>query len=181
VRLVAVTRSPSGVSLLLLYGLLIAMVVLRRRGARQTLPGSLAKGERQRPLLMTWLDPVLGLVFIGSVLWSLVSRDLGHVVVALLGAAGGIPIGVARARTMYVRAVPEASCVVFRRSQLEYGLLGLLLVLRLAEDAIARQHSGIVTFSLCALIALAVSESVARAAAVTALYRRDARVLRAAS
>ena len=170
------TGSPSGASLILLYGLLGVMVVLRRRGAMQTPPGSLAKGERQRPLLMTWLDPVLSFVFIGSVLWSLLSRDLGHALVGIAGALAGIPIGIARARTMYVRAVPEAHCVVFRRSPLEYGLLGLLLVLRLAEDGISKLHAGVVTYALVALISLAVSESVARAAAVTEYYRRELRV-----
>ena len=124
---------------------------------------------------MTWLDPVLSVVFIGSVLWSLVRRDPAHVLAALIGAAAATPIGIARARTMYVRAVPAARCVVFRRSPLEYGLLGVLVALRLAEDAIARQHTGFVTLVLTALIALAVAESIVRAAGVTLLYCRDAR------
>jgi hypothetical protein len=172
-----VNSAPSGISLVLLYGFLIAMVILRRRGRRQVEPGSLERGQRQRPLLMTWLDPVLSLLFIGPVLWDLVTRDPAHILAALLGAVAAVPIGIARARTMYVRAVPEHRSVVFRRSQLEYGLLGVLLILRLAEAAIARQHSGLVTFALTALISLAVSESICRTAAVTVLYRRDAAAL----
>ena len=171
------SSSPGGASLAILYGILIVMVLLRRQGRARTEPGSLAAGERQRPLAMTWLDPVLSIVFIGSVLWSLVSRDPAHVLAAVVGVAAAVPIGIARARTMYVRAVPAARCVVFRRSQLEYGLLGVLVVLRLLEDAIARQRSGVVTFVLTALIALAVAESIARAAGVTVLYRRDERAV----
>ena len=127
--------------------------------------------------MMTWLDPVLSVLFIGSVLWSLASRDPSHVLAALLGTGVGIPIGIARARTMYVRAVPEHKSVIFRRSQLEYGLLGILLVLRLAADAISKAHSGLVTCALAALIALAVSESITRAAAITIRYRQEVNAL----
>jgi hypothetical protein len=168
------SSSPNGVGVIVLYGSMIAMVMLQRRGRLQTKPGSLQKGERQRPLMMTWLDPVLGLVFIGSVLWGLACRDAAHVAAAAVGAAGGVPIGVARARTMYVRPVPEFKSVVFRRSPLEYGLLFILLLLRFSEEVISKLHSGVVTYALAALIALAVSESITRAAAITVRYRQEA-------
>ncbi len=129
--------SSNGVGAYILLAFLVVMSILRRRGVRQTKSGSLSKGERQRPILMTWLDPLLSIVFVGGVLWGLMSRDVVHVLFALVGAAAGVPLGVARARTMYVRAVPDAKSVIFRRSTLEYGLLAVLLVLRIVERSIA--------------------------------------------
>jgi hypothetical protein len=84
-----------------------------------------------------------------------------------------VPIGMARARVMYVRAVKESHSVVFRRSAMEYGLLGLLLVLRIAESSISHLHNEFVTYVLTGGIALAVVESIARAAAIVVKYRRD--------
>jgi hypothetical protein len=92
---------------------------------------------------------------------------------ALAGGAAGIPIGVARARTMYVRAIKETKSVVFRRSPLEYGLLAVLLVLRIVESSIAKLHSDFATYTLTALIALAVVESVARTLDIGVRYHRD--------
>jgi hypothetical protein len=126
---------------------------------------------------MTWLDPVLVLVFIGPVLWDLLTRDSGHVLTALLGAAAGIPVGVARARTMYVRAVKDAQAVIFRRSNLEYGLLAILLVLRVVESSIAKLHSDFATYTLTALLALALAESFARTTDIVVRYRHETEVL----
>ncbi len=126
---------------------------------------------------MTWLDPVLVVVFIGSVLWDLIARDVGHLIVALLGAAAGVPIGVARARTMYVRAVKDAQSVIFRRSNLEYGLLAVLVILRIVESSIAKLHSDVATYTLTALLALAVAESLARTLDIIVRYRRETATL----
>ena len=167
------SNSSNGFSAYLLLAFLVVMSILRRRGVRQSRVGSLNQGERQRPLLMTWFDPVLVLVFIGPVLWDLLTRDVGHVVTALLGGVAGIPLGVARARTMYVRAVKNAQSVIFRRSTLEYGLLAVLLVLRLVEGSIAKLHSDLATYALTALLALAVVESVARTTDIVVRYRRE--------
>lgn len=126
---------------------------------------------------MTWLDPVLVVVFIGSVLWDLIARDVGHLIVALLGAAAGVPIGVARARTMYARAVKDAQSVIFRRSNLEYGLLAVLVILRIVESSIAKLHSDVATYTLTALLALAVAESLARTLDIIVRYRRETATL----
>jgi len=165
--------SSSGVGAYILLAFLVVMSILRRRGVRQTKSGSLSKGERQRPILMTWLDPLLSIVFVGGVLWGLMSRDVVHVLFALVGAAAGVPLGVARARTMYVRAVPDAKSVIFRRSTLEYGLLAVLLVLRIVERSIAALHNAPATYLLTTLIALAVVESFARTASIGLRYHRE--------
>jgi hypothetical protein len=156
--------------------LLIFMTILGRRGMRQSKSANLNKGERQRPILITWLDPVLALFFVGSVLWGLISRDVGHLLIAIVGGSAGIPLGVARARTMYVRAVKPDKSVVFRRSPLEYGLLSLLLVLRIVEGSIAKLHSEVATYALTALIAFAVVESVARTLDIGVRYHRETRL-----
>ncbi len=171
------SSSSNGVGAYVLLAFLVVMSVLRRRGVRQSKTGSLNKGERQRPILMTWLDPLLSVVFVGSVLWGLMSRDVGHVAIALVGAAAGIPLGVARARTMYVRAVPDAKSVIFRRSTLEYGLLAVLLVLRIVESSIAKLHNDPATYALTALIALAVAESLTRTLAIGLRYHREVQML----
>ncbi|HTU59049.1 MAG TPA: hypothetical protein VMF89_11460 [Polyangiales bacterium] len=151
----------------------MVIAILRNRSIRQNRDVVLNKGERLRPLVITMLDPLVSVVLIGGVLWDLMMRSNGHIVAALVGAGIGVPIGMARARVMYVRAVKESRSVIFRRSAMEYGLLGLLLVLRIAESSIAHLHNEFVTYVLTAGIALAVVESIARASAIVIKYRND--------
>jgi hypothetical protein len=152
---------------------LVVIAVMRSRSLRANRGFVLQKGERLRPIMITLLDPVISIVLIGSVLWSLMTRSDLHFLAALIGAAGGVPIGVARARVQYVRAVGTAKSVVFRRSPMEYGLLSLLLVLRLAESSIANLHKGFASYVLAALIALAIAESIARSVAIGVRYHRE--------
>ena len=63
--------------------------------------------------------------------------------------------------------------MVFRRSNVEYGLLGLLLILRIAESSITNLHNGFATYAIAAGAALAVAESIARSAAIGIRYRRE--------
>jgi hypothetical protein len=74
---------------------------------------------------------------------------------------------------MYVRAVKPHKSVVFRRSALEYGLLSVLLVLRIFESSIATLHNEVATYTLTGLIAFALVESVARTFDIGLRYRRD--------
>lgn len=167
------SSSGTGDGSYFVLAVLILIAILRSRSIRQNRDVVLNKGERLRPLVITMLDPLVSIVLIGSVLWSLMMRSDGHVVAATIGAVAGIPIGMARAKVMYVRAVKESQSVVFRRSAMEYGLLGLLLVLRIAESSISHLHNEFVTYLLTAGIALAVAESITRAAAIVVKYRRD--------
>jgi hypothetical protein len=152
---------------------LVVIAILRNRGLRANRDFVLQKGERLRPIMITLLDPVISIFLIGSVLWTLMTRSDGHFLAALIGAGGGIPIGMARARVQYVRAVGTAKSVVFRRSAMEYGLLALLLALRIAESSISNLHSGFASYALAALIALAVAESIARSVAIGVRYHRE--------
>jgi hypothetical protein len=152
---------------------LVVIGIMRSRSLRANRDFVLQKGERLRPVMITLLDPVISIVLIGSVLWSLMTRSDGHFVAALVGAAGGVPIGMARARVQYVRAVGSAKSVVFRRSVMEYGLLALLLVLRIAESSFSNLHKGFASYVLTALIALAVAEPIARSAAIGIRYHRE--------
>ena len=165
--------NSAGTGAYLVLVLLVVIAVMRNRGVRQNRGMVLNKGERLRPVAITMLDPVISIILVGTVLWSLMMRSDGHVAAAFVGAAAGIPIGLARARVMYVRAVITAKSVVFRPSAMEYGLLALLLALRIAEDSISHLHNAVATYALTALIALAVAESITRAAAIYLRYRRD--------
>jgi hypothetical protein len=152
---------------------LVIIGILRRRSLRENRDFVLQKGERLRPIMITLLDPVISVFLIGTVLWDLMTRSDGHFVAALVGAAIGIPIGMARAKVQYVRAVGTAKCVVFRRSNAEYALLGLLLVLRIAESSISNLHNGFASYAIAAGAALAVAESIARSAAIAIRYHRE--------
>jgi hypothetical protein len=152
---------------------LVVIAIMRNRSLRANRDFVLQKGERLRPITITLLDPVISIFLIGGVLWDLMTRSDGHFVAALVGAAIGIPIGMARARVQYVRAVGTAKSVVFRRSPMEYGLLGLLLVLRIAESSITNLHNGFATYAIAAGAALAVAESIARSAAIAIRYHRE--------
>jgi hypothetical protein len=166
-------NNGSGSESYIVLGILVVIMILRRRGISQTSPGSLNKGERQRPILITWLDPFISILFVGSVLWTLMTRNYAHAGAAIIGGLAGVPIGLARARVMYVRAVPAAKCIILRRSPVEYALLAVLLVLRLSANSIANMHSSIATYLLTAVIALGVVESIVRASAIVWRYHQE--------
>ncbi len=168
----AVSSSNSPLSLVVPVAI-IALIILRRQGVRQGAALELAPRQRLRPLAMVWIDPLLAFLFAGEMLWTLIARDVAHGVTALAGIAAGIAVGYARGRVVYVRAVPEHNSIVIRRTAIEYALLAGLLILRMAEDAIAKTHTPILTFVLCGLIAMGISESIARAATLTIKFRRD--------
>jgi hypothetical protein len=149
---------------------LIVIVILVRRGRATSSRSSLAKGERVRPLAITLLDPLVSLVIIGPIFWHLVSTNLDHVAYAALGAAFGIGIGWARARVMFVRAMRASKNVVLRRSGVEYGLLSLLIILRVVESSIKNDRIGFQSFALTVLISLAVVESIARSLFILLRY-----------
>jgi len=157
----------------------IVMRILRERGrsAQAKNPENYAKGERLRPLLMTLLDPAVGIIFVGPVLWNLMSRSALHFVAAIIGALLAIPIAYARAKVMYVRAEPALKMIVLRRSAAEYGLLAILVILRSGENSIGAIHSGVATLALTALIALGVVETVARAYFIAQKYQRETAIV----
>jgi len=167
------SSSSAGAGSYVVLVILVVIAILRSRSVRQNRDVVLNKGERLRPLAITLLDPLVSIALIGTVLWGLMERSDAHVLAALIGAAAGVPIGMARAKVMYVRAVKESQSVIFRRSAIEYGLLGLLLILRIAESSITHLHNEFVTYVLTGGVALAVAESVARASAIVVKYRRD--------
>jgi len=158
---------------LVLLALIVAAAMLVRKGRLDPAAQSLDRRQRVRPLPLEWLDPVIAVVLVGSTVWSTAFPNLAHVGVALLGAVIGIPIGLARARVMFVRALPSSKSVILTRSTTEYLLLGLLLCLRLGGNAIARSHSHAGVYVLAALLGLAMAESLARAIAITIRYRNS--------
>lgn len=173
-------HSSGGSAIYIVLAILVVIMILRRRGISQTPRDSLNKGERQRPILITWLDPLISILFVGSVLWGLMTRNYAHAGAAVIGALVGIPIGLARARVMYVRAVREAKCIILRRSTAEYGLLAVLLAIRLSANSIANLHNSFATYALTAVLALGIAESIARASAIVWRYHREAPIGEAA-
>jgi hypothetical protein len=168
------SNSGSGASSLLVLVVLGVIMVLVRRGRLNTAQVPLAKGERIRPLLITLLDPVVSLVIIGPIFWHLVTTNLEHVGIAVVGGAIGVVIAWARARVMFVRAVHASRSVTLRRSGAEYALLGLLIVLRLVEGSVKHDRVGIESIILTALIALAIFEPIGRSTFIVLKYVRYA-------
>jgi hypothetical protein len=166
-------HSSGGSAIYIVLVVLVVIMILRRRGISQTPQGSLNKGERQRPILITWLDPLVSILFVGSVLWGLMTRNYAHAGAAIIGALVGIPIGLARARVMYVRAVHESKSIILRRSPAEYALLAVLLAIRLSANSIANLHNSFATYALTAVLALGIAESIARASAIVWRYHRE--------
>ncbi|MEO9180669.1 MAG: hypothetical protein ABI298_03355 [Acidimicrobiales bacterium] len=162
--------SGNGITSLVVIVAMVFISTETRKGRRNSSNVTLVKRERLRPLSITLVDPLISLVLIGQIFWNLASSDIGHVVCALLGAPFGVAIGWARARVMYVRAIPEIKSVILRRSGTEYALLALLLGLRLAEDSVTANRSGFASYALTALISLAVVEAFARTGFIVQKY-----------
>ena len=164
-------QSSNGGQSALIFVLIVAAALLVRKGRLDPAAKDLERRQRIRPLALEWLDPLIAGALVGPLLWHELAKGLTYVAVGVLGAAAGTAIGVLRARVMFVRALPRSRSVILTRSTAEYLLLGLLLVLKLSEDAVDRVHSGTFTLVLTALLALAVVESLSRSIAITLRYR----------
>ncbi len=165
------SRSTSPIEIVAIYGVVAVMIVLVRKGRRDPAAKGLPKGQRVRPLALEFFDPILSMVLVGPLLVHELGRGAPHVLAALLGAVLGIPIGLARAKVMFVTALPATTSVVLTRSAPEYVLLGLLLILRTLEQPLSTVHSSAATLALAALLALAVGESFVRAGGIIWRYR----------
>jgi hypothetical protein len=166
-------QSSNGGQSALIIVLIVAAALLVRKGRLDPAAKDLERRQRIRPLALEWLDPLIAGALVGPLLWHELAKGFSYVGVGLLGAALGIAIGLLRARVMFVRALPESRSVILTRSTAEYLLLGVLLVLKLSEDAVDRVHSGPFTLVLTALLALAVVESLSRSVAITLRYRSE--------
>jgi len=130
------------------------------------------RGERIRPIAITMIDPLYSVIIIGPAWWRWVGVDAAHTSAAVLGGLVGAGIGVARARTMYVRRIPGSNNIILRRSPLEYGLLLLLLVARLSESSVERSGSTLATVVFTGLISLGLVEAIVRAGAIVVRFQR---------
>jgi hypothetical protein len=166
-------QPSSGGQAVLIYVLLVAAALLVRKGRLNPANKDVERRQRVRPLALEWLDPLIAGALVGPLLWHELTKGPSYVGVGVPGAAIGIAIGLLRARVVFVRALPLSRSVILTRSAAEYLLLGLLLVLKLSENAVERVHSGPFMLVLTALLALALMESLSRSIAITLKYRGD--------
>lgn len=167
-------QATDGAQSIFFLVLIVISASLVRKGRSDPASATLAPRQRVRPLALEWLDPVLALVVVGPVLWHELTLSVAHVGAGILGLVLGYPVGVLRARIQFVRAVTPTKSVVLTRSNAEYALVILLIILRSAESSIERQHGAGVTFLLTVLLAFAFGESAARSIAITQRYRQSA-------
>ena len=165
------SRSTSPVEVVAIYGVLAVMLVLVRKGRRDPVAATLPRGQRVRPVALEFLDPILSMILVGPLLVHELGRGPAHVIAALGGVLLAVPIGVARAKVMYVTSLPATTSVVLKRSGPEYALLGLLVILRTLEQPLSTVHSPLATLALTVLLSLAVSESLVRAGGIIWRYR----------
>ncbi len=164
-----------GGTLLVLLAFMAIMNHLRRQGRKDPAAATLLPRQRIRPMAMQWLDAVFVVVFFGISDRTLAPRLVStpaHLALSGVGAVVGMIIGLARARAMFVRALPTSRAVVLTRSGREYVLVGLLIILRVVEAAIV---TGPWSVLVLALVVLAMVDSIVRSAEITRLYRADTR------
>jgi hypothetical protein len=152
---------------------LVAISVLVRRGRLQSRTSALAPRERIRPLAITLIDPVISVIIIGPFVWHFVDTSALRLGAMTLGGVGGVAIGWARARIMFVRALKDTTSVVLRRSGLEYGLVVVLIVLRSLEGTIDRSHSSLAVAGVTGLATLALVEALSRSAFIVQRYAQS--------
>jgi len=163
---------PSWVNILIML-VILAMVIVLRKGRHNPVNHTLPPHQRARPISLEWFDPLLEFLIAAAVLWPELSRYPSHVIAVIVGAVVGIPIGIARSRTMYVRAIPDIRYVVMRRSVLEFVLLGVLIVIKLGTDVFSIDNNSILAWAVTAGIGVVVGESITRSIAMTLRFRRD--------
>jgi hypothetical protein len=161
--------SGSGSSIVVLVALVV-VAVLVRQGRLQSRKANLNRGERMRPLAITFIDPIISLVIIGPLLWRLVSASGANLAAAIAGGVAGVLIGYFRARVMFVRAERGSFAVVLRRSGVEYALVFLLIVLRSIEGQLELDRVSTATVVVSALAALGLIEAFSRAGFIIGRY-----------
>jgi hypothetical protein len=148
----------------------IASTLVRQGRTDPNIP-SLQPRQRIRPITLEWLDPVLAVIVVGPLLAHEINLSVWHSLAAVVGAVAGIPIGLLRSRVQFVRAIASTKSVVLTRSNAEYALVVLLIVLRSAQDFLRQSHSVSITILFAALLALPIGESSARSISITGKYR----------
>jgi hypothetical protein len=148
----------------------IASVLVRKGRTDPNLP-TLQPRQRIRPITLEWLDPLLAIIVVGPLLGHELNLSAWHIIAALVGASVGIPIGILRSRVQFVRGIASTKSVVLTRSNAEYALLALLIILRSAQDFMRQSHSASITILFAALLALPIGESCARSYSITEKYR----------
>ena len=146
---------------------------LVRKGRRDPQAAYLERRQRIRPLLLEVLDPLLAVIVVGPVLAHELNIDSWHVLAGLVGIAIGVPIGLLRSRVQFVRAIKSSQSIVLTRSNAEYLLIAVLVVLRVAQDSVRDVHSTILTLLFAALLALPIGESGARSYSMVEKYRNS--------
>ncbi|HEY5266007.1 MAG TPA: hypothetical protein VIJ40_04270 [Acidimicrobiales bacterium] len=162
------------IQLIVIVMFAVVASTLVRKGRADPAAKNLQPRQRIRPLLLECLDPVLAIVVVGPVLAHELTLDFWHVLAALIGASAGIPIGILRSRVQFVRAIKHSKSVVLTRSNAEYALIILLVILRSAEGSIRQSSSTLVTLLVAMLLALPVGESCARTISMVEKYRQSA-------
>lgn len=158
---------------MLAIAVILIMFRLRRIGEKNAADMHLDEGQTLNPLAMELLEPVFELLIIGMVLADDVMRDTSHMFIGLIGAVVGTAIGVYRWRIVYVRAVPEYTSVVMKRSTMEYVVLVGLFAVKIVTDFTEAEIGGL-SLLVTGVLALAVAESIVRSGLIWLKYRKDA-------
>ncbi len=137
--------------------------------------------ERFRTLRMQMLEPVLGFVIVGSILFDDLAHTPVHLVAALVGAAAGYAFGVYRARTTYVAAVPAHRGLILRYSIEAFLAVGLLVIVKLVAEQDLLPEGQVFRTIIAGLLGFLVIESAARVLQLVRYYRRDEQDLTTAS
>ena len=180
-RQLASANAPSPVAnlfIILLAGVIIASVVKQKR-----LSGgyNLAKGERARTIMQQWLDPLIVLLLVGTIMYADLMDGGMHVVLAVVGTVVGIGAGLFRGRRLYVRAMPVEKVVVIKHTTIEIIVLFVLVALKIFAQIISDDPQSILNLVATALIFLDLGESVARAAYITWRYQQELQAFAATS
>jgi hypothetical protein len=144
---------------------------LVQKGRRDPQTAYLDRRQRIRPLLLEVLDPIFAVIVVGPVLGHELNINGWHLLAGLVGLSLGAPVGILRSRVQFVRAIKSSQSVVLTRSNAEYLLVAVLIVLRGAQDSIRQAHSPFVTVLFAALLALPIGESAARSYSIVEKYR----------
>ena len=156
-----------------ILGLFIIVALFAQRRQREAKSQlTLATGERVRWLGLEWAEPFLEVAIIGIILWDDLMAGPSHWIAGAIGVVAGIAFGIYRARIMYVRAVPQFTAVILKRSIAETIAVLALIAVKIIGDN-TKTVSGLVSLAVTAALAMVVAESFTRVTATTIRYRAE--------
>ncbi len=134
---------------------------------------TLKKFHRFRTLRMQYLEPLVAIIIVGTLVATDIANSFLHIFAIAAGVILGIWFGAYRAKTTYIRAYPKYKAVVLHTNKEAALSLAALIVIKIFAEQDILPETGVFPIIVAFLLGLLLVESLARVYMVKRYYDRD--------